>query len=249
MLESKRRAIIFISISLLLAAVAGFMFLMKVNELNESLGGTKKVYVASKKIDSRTIISPDDIKIIDLPNKFVVDDYIEVSEAEKITNKVSIVPITAETIITESILKDFSNVGDPNNRKVALMWSEKVSFDDDINDQDRVDIVVSHQFDGAPKTEIFMSDVLVFKELVNDKKESIGLHLEVSKKDASKLIHMQNYADSIRILKANVGREHPKEGAAKEEAPEKKPADSASQPDPAAQPGQLAQPTQPQGQS
>lgn len=242
MLESKRRAIIFISISLLLAAVAGFMFLMKVNELNESLGGTKKVYVASQKIDSRTIISPDDIKIIDLPNKFVADDYIEVSEAEKITNKVSIVPITAETIITESILKDFSNVGDPNNRKVALMWSDKVSFDDNINDQDRVDIVVSHQFDGAPKTEIFMSDVLVFKVLVNDKKESIGLHLEVSKQDASRLIHMQNYADSIRILKANVGQEQPEKGAAKEGTPEKQSANPAAKSDPAVQPGQPAQP-------
>ncbi len=246
MLESKRRAIIFISISLLLAVVAGFMFLMKVNELNDSLGGTTQVYVASKGIDSRTIINPEDIKIIDLPNKFVADDYIEVGEAEKITNKVSIVPIAAETIVTESILKDFSNVGDPNNRKVALMWSEKVSFDDDISDQDRVDIVVSHQFDGTPKTEIFMSDVLVFKELVNDKK-SIGLHLEVSKADAAKLIHMQNYADSIRILKANVGQEQPKAGAAIE-TPEKKTAEPAAQPDPAAETGQPAQPpAQPQG--
>lgn len=246
MLESKRRAIIFISISLLLAVVAGFMFLMKVNELNDNLGGTTKVYVASKAIDSRTIISPDDVKIIDLPNKFVVDDYIEVDEAEQITNKVSIVPIAAETIITKSILKEFSNVGDPNNRKVALMWSEKVSFDDNISDQDRVDIVVSHQFDGKPKTEIFMSDVLVFKVLGSGK-ESKGIHLEVSKADAAKLIHMQNYADSIRILKANVGQEQPKQGAAKE-IPEKKPVEPIVQPDPAAQPGQPTQPpSQPQG--
>lgn len=204
MLESKRRAIIFISISLLLAAIAGFMFLQKVNQLNASLGGTTAVYVAKSDIKSRTIIKPDMVETVDLPNKFVTEAH--VTDPKEITNQVSIVPLSEGDMITENLLKDFSEVGDPNNRLLAMFANERVSFDQELQGLDRVDIVVSHQFDGEPKTEVFMSDVLVF-QVDKNKNDFRGVALEVSKEDASKLIHMQNYADSIRILKANVGQE------------------------------------------
>ncbi|MEK4146298.1 SAF domain-containing protein [Robertmurraya sp. FSL W8-0741] len=204
MLESKRRAIIFISISLILAAIAGFMFLQKVNELNANLGGTTKVFVAKSDINSRTIITPEMVETIDLPNKFVTDTH--VTDPREITNKVAIVPLFEGDMITTNLLKPFSEVGDPNHRLVALFANERVSFDQELEDLDRVDIIVSQQFDGQPKTEIYMTDVHVFR-VDKTKSEFRGVALEVSKEDAPKLIHMQNYADSIRVLKANVGQE------------------------------------------
>ena len=42
--------------------------------------------------------------------------------------------------------------------------------------------------------------------------------LEVSMEDAPKLIHIQNYADKVRILKANVGKDDTGEVAAESEA-------------------------------
>ncbi|MBP2241765.1 pilus assembly protein CpaB [Cytobacillus eiseniae] len=204
MLESKRRAIIFISISLILALIAGYMFLQKVNELNANLGGTTTVYVAKEDINSRTIIKPDMVETVDLPNKFVTEAHVK--NPKDITNKVSIVPLSAGDMVTLNLLKPFSEVGDPNHRLIALFANERVSFDQELDDLDRVDIVVSQQFEGEPKTEIFMTDVHVFR-VDKSKNEFRGIALEVTKEEAPKLIHMQNYADSIRVLKANVGKE------------------------------------------
>lgn len=46
MLESKRRAIIFFILSLLLALTAGLLVLKKVQAINDNLGTMVKVYVA-----------------------------------------------------------------------------------------------------------------------------------------------------------------------------------------------------------
>ena len=229
MLESKRRAIIFISISLILALVAGYLFLQKVQDLNENLGDTTKIYVAKENIPSREIIKPDQVSVIEIPKKFLTKSH--VTNPNDITNKVSIVPLSEGDMITKNLLRNFSNFTDENNRLITLYRNERVAFDQKLEDQDRVDIIVSHQFDGKPKTEIFMSDIPVAHASTSDG-EFRGVSLEISKEEAPKLIHMQNYADSIRVLKANVGKreqssskeksEDTKVEKPKEEAPEKK---------------------------
>lgn len=218
MLESKRRAIIFISISLILALVAGFMFLQKVKDLNTELGGMTKIYVASTNISSRAIITPSQVMTIDLPNKFVTASHI--TDPKDITNRVSVVPLSKGDTITKNLLKPVSDVANENNRLVALFGNEKISFDQELEALDRVDIVVSQQLDGKPATEIFMSDVPVAMVAKNKDKLN-GVALEVSKEDAPKLIHMQNYSDSMRVLKANVGKEKPLEPEVKVDPEEK----------------------------
>lgn len=234
MLESKRRAIIFITISLLLAVVAGFMFLQKVKQLNSELGGMTQVYVAKENIASRSIITPEQVETLELPNKFVTDSHIV--DPKEITNKVSVVPLSKGDMITTNILKPVSNVANENNRIVALFASEKISFDQEVEALDRVDIIVSHQFEGKPITEVFMSDVSV--AMVDKAKKSFrGVALEVTKEEAPKLIHMQNYADSIRVLKANVGNEKPiaKESGQNEKPVEQKPVEEKPADKPAGQ--------------
>lgn len=204
MLETKRRAITFITISIILAAIAGFMFLQKVKALNAELGGMTKVYVSSTDIPSREVITPEQVNVIELPNKFVTSSHIV--DPEDIANKVSVVPLSKGDVITKNLLKPVSNVANENNRLVALFSSDKVSFDQELDNLDRVDIIVSHNFDGKAKTEIFMSDVLVYGVSKSDNKFN-GVALEVPRETAPELIHMQNYADSLRVLKANVGKE------------------------------------------
>lgn len=235
MLESKRRAIIFISISLILALIAGYMFLQKVRELNANLGGMTNVYVASANIASRSIITPEQVVTIELPNKFVTSSHIV--NPEDITNKVSVVPLSQGDMITKNLLKPISEVANQNNRLISLFGNEKISFDQELEALDRVDIIVSQQFEGTPKTEIFMSDVLVAM-VAKNKSELRGVALEVSKEQAPKLIHMQNYADSIRVLKANVGKEKPIEQKETkgEEKPVEKPAEKPVEEKPAEKP-------------
>lgn len=231
MLESKRRAIIFLTISLLLAVGAGFFVLKKVSELNAELGGMAKIYVAASDIPSRTLIEPKQVTTMEIPKKFVKDGS-HVTDVKDLINKVLVVPLEEGDIITQEMIKQVSTTANEKNRLVVIPQNDRIRFDQPLEDMDRVDIVVSHNLEGKPVTETFMKDVLVSK--ISGKKESLNAILvEVSLEDAPRIIHMENYADSIRILKANVGKneqpkpEQPKAEPAKEPAPaEAKPAEA-----------------------
>ncbi|MBS4193285.1 flp pilus assembly protein CpaB [Bacillus sp. FJAT-49705] len=203
MLESKRRAFIFLSISLLLAFIAGLFFLQKIKELNSELGGMTKIYVTATDIPSRTLLQPDHVKQIEIPKRYVNNSH--VINVEDLIDKVLVVPLVEDDIITKSMLKPVSNATDENNRLVTMLQSERIRFDEELEGLDRVDIVVSHKFDGKPVTEVFMKDVLVAGVIKSEKSFS-GVALEVPADDAPRIIHIQNYADSIRVLKANVGK-------------------------------------------
>lgn len=201
MLESKRRAIIFLGLSFLLAIVAGFMFLQKVRALNADLGGMTEVYVAESNISSRAVIQPGQVTTMEIPNRYVTESYI--TSSSDLKDKVSIVPLSEGDIITKNMLKPVSNVMNDNNRLVTMFGSDKVSFDEELEALDRVDIIVSHNLEDKEKTETFMTDVTVAR-VAKEGKKFKGVQLEVSADKAPQLIHMQNYADQIRILKANV---------------------------------------------
>ncbi|WP_433746723.1 SAF domain-containing protein [Falsibacillus pallidus] len=204
MLESKRKAIIFLTLALLLAFAAGFFVLQKVKMLNADLGGMTKIYVAARDIPSRTVLTPDQVKTKEIPNRFVKGtDYI--TKPKDMMGKVLVIPVAKGGMLTTGMTKDAAELANENNRLVAVYGNEKVMFDEQLASLDRVDIVVSQGLDGKPSTTTFMKDVLV-RGVSNSKGRTVGALVEVPEKDAPKLIHMENYADSIRILKANVGK-------------------------------------------
>ncbi|MEL3973664.1 flp pilus assembly protein CpaB [Rossellomorea oryzaecorticis] len=214
MLESKRKAIIFIVLSLLLALTAGFFVLQKVRALNTQLGGMTEVIVAGENINSRTLLEPNQVTTMSIPNKFVTGSHI--TKGKDLKNSVSVVALKEGDIITKNMIKPYSNVSDANNRLVTMVSSDKVYFDEKLENLDRVDIIVSQTLEGKPKTELFMKDVRVANILSNKEEKFAGVKLEIAADEAPNLIHMQNYADSIRILKANVGK------ASAEEEPQEK---------------------------
>lgn len=203
MLESKRRAFIFLSISLLLAIIAGLFFLQKIKELNSELGGMTKIYVTATDIPSRTLVQPNHVKQEEIPNRYVNSSH--VTNVDDLIDMVLVVPLVEGDIITKSMLKPVSNTIDENNRLVTLMQSDRIRFDEELEGLDRIDIIISHTFDGKPVTEVFMKDVLVAGVLKSEQ-QFTGVAVEIQADAAPKIIHMQNYADSMRILKANVGK-------------------------------------------
>ncbi|MFD2442569.1 SAF domain-containing protein [Bacillus sp. CGMCC 1.16607] len=203
MLESKKRAAIFLLLAFVLALVAGYLVYEKVRDLNAELGGMTKIYIAKGNIPVRSLIQENQITTMEIPNKFKNPAHI--TNKDELVNMVLVVPLSKDEIITKNMLKPFSNLREENNRLVAMYPSEKVQFDQVIEALDRVDIVISKEEKGEPKTEIFMRDVPVaFAQGNGD--QFAGVALEVKLEDAPKLIHIQNYADKIRILKANVGK-------------------------------------------
>lgn len=205
MLEAKRRAAIFLLLAFLLAAVAGYLVLEKVKQLNAELGGMVEIFVSNGSIPTRTMLQPNQLTKMEIPQKFLTESHIT-SESD-IFGFVSVVPLEEGDIVTKNMLKNFANLQNENNRLVALYRTDKVQFDQEIAALDRVDIIVSHDKNGEKTTEIFMKDVAV-AYAQGTRENFAGIAVEIPVTDAPKLIHMQNYADHIRILKANVGREN-----------------------------------------
>ena len=203
MLEAKRRAAIFFILAFILAAATGYMVLQKVKDLNSDLGAMTKIYVAKADIPSRTVIQKNQMTVMELPNKFVTDSHI--TSFSDLESQVSVVPLSKGDMITQNMIKPASNLQNENNRLVTLHRTDKVQFDQVIEALDRVDIIVSTENDGKRSTSVFMKDVVVrFSQGSGDK--FAGVAVEVTAEQAPKLIHMQNYADHIRVLKANVGQ-------------------------------------------
>ncbi|MCM3241022.1 flagella basal body P-ring formation protein FlgA [Heyndrickxia oleronia] len=203
MLESKRRAIIFFILSLLLALTAGLLVLKKVQAINDNLGTMVKVYVAKGDISSRAIITPENVTTDEIPKKYLKDYH--VTKTEDLLNKVAVVPLSDGDMITKNILKQASAVVEEKNRLVTLMQSDRVYFDEPLEALDRVDIIVSERFSGKEETKFFMKDVKVAR-VAKEKSKFKGIQVEIPQSLVPELIHMQNYADSVRIIKSNVGQ-------------------------------------------
>ncbi|MFX3673036.1 MAG: SAF domain-containing protein [Paenisporosarcina sp.] len=203
MLEAKRRAAIFFILAFILAAATGYMVLQKVKDLNSDLGALTKVYVAKEEILSREIIQQNQVTVMELPNKFVIKDS-HITSLTDLENRVSVVPLKPGEIITKNMIKPASNLQNENNRLVAIPRTDKIWFDQEFVALDRVDIIVSREVDGKPETSVFMKDVVV-RYALKKGEDILGISVEVSADDAPKLIHMENYADHIRLLKSNVG--------------------------------------------
>ena len=203
MLESKRRAIIFLSLSLLLAAIAGFLFLKKIKDMNEQLGELVVIYVAATDIPSRSLILPDQLEPRQIPKKFADDSYI--TDMASLKNQVTVVPLSEGDIITKNIVKPATAVRDQNNRLVTVYSSGNIIFDQQLEALDRVDVIVSHNVNGKPVTEVFMKDVPVAM-VAKSNDEFRGVALEMPFEQVPAFIHQQHYADVMRILKANVGQ-------------------------------------------
>ncbi|AXF56231.1 SAF domain-containing protein [Salicibibacter kimchii] len=204
MLESKRRAIIFLVLAFIVALIAGLLFFQQVQSLQTDLGGATEVYVADASVPSREMITEDNVSTMELPNRFVTSSHI--TDPAELENMVSVVPLTEGDLLVQNILRSYSDVTDENHRLVALHQGDGVQFDQELEALDRVDLVVSHSLEGEDETEILMSDVPVAMVMHGgEENDMTGAAMEISTDDAAELIHMQNYADSIRVLKANLG--------------------------------------------
>ena len=246
MLEAKRRAAVFFILAFILAAATGYMVLQKVEDLNSDLGKMTKVYVAKADIDTRSVLKENQFKGMDLPNRFVTDSHI--TDFADLENRVSIVPLKDGDIVTKNMIKPATDLQDENNRLVSMASTEKVRFDQIIEELDRVDIYVSTDNNGKRSTSIFMKDVLVrFARPIEENGKIVGMagiSVEVTSEEVSQLIHMQHYAEHMRIIKANVGQNSlpPEEETDVQSTQEKAPTETKTEEKPVTQPKEKAVP-------
>ena len=108
MLEAKRRAAIFLLLAFILAAVAGYLVLEKVKQLNAELGGMVEIYVANGNIPAREPINTSQLTKMEIPQKFLTSSHI--TSASDIIDQVSVIPLKEGDIITSRMLKSHSNL-------------------------------------------------------------------------------------------------------------------------------------------
>src|SRR5699024_3137954 len=123
MFESKRRALVFMILSFILAVIGAMLFYSKYQELNDNLGDMTKVYVTGKSLPSRQAIEASDVSSIEIPNKYVTDAHI--LSLDQLEDQVSIIPLKEGDLITENILRPYTELTSDENR---LICNGKCSF-------------------------------------------------------------------------------------------------------------------------
>lgn len=203
MLQSKRRAMIFFTLSFVLAIISGMFVYQHVQALNEDLGGMTEIYVANQDLSSRELITSEMVTTTNIPNRFVLPSHI--TSFEELEDHVSVAPLGEGDLITANLLKPYAELSSKNNRMLNLVSDDHILIDNQLEALDRVDIIVSHDFEEEDVTEVFMTDIPVL--MVSTTEDAgMALTLEVSFSDITNLVHMINYAESIQVLKANVGQ-------------------------------------------
>ncbi|MFC4075483.1 hypothetical protein [Salinithrix halophila] len=196
MQDAKRRAMIFAMLSVVLAAIAAYYFLEQSNQLEAGLGDERVVLVAKKNIKSREPLKPEYFEEMPVPERYAKSN--QVSNPSQLEGQVSVVALGKGDQLTTNVLRPITQLDDPSKRLVLLRASNRVLFDELFNAQDRVDIVVSYEKEGGGTTELLMNDKLVYSVAQGNK--AVGLELNL--KEAQALIKAENFAHSIRVIKA-----------------------------------------------
>jgi hypothetical protein len=108
-------------------------------------------------------------------------------------------------ILTRNVLRSKIDIA-KGHRVVWLNPTENVVIDENVTEGDRVDIIVSTEEKNSITTKRALSNVSVVE--VDDVKDPKAIHkskikVSLSVEDAEKLIHYQNTAKQLRILRVN----------------------------------------------
>lgn len=207
MQDAKRRAIIFAVVSLVLALLAGILFMQRVSAVEAQLGNEVTVFVAKTDIQPRQPLKPEQFEAVQVPEKFVQQSTVTnlhgIGNHGGIDQYVTIVPLKKGDVLNVNLLKPAKELGtEGDKRLVYVPASDRIVFDQPLEARDRADIIVSWGGDnGSKRTVIFDTDVLIAATSGEEGKFS-GVWLEMSLEEAKRFIDAQNYAHSVRILKA-----------------------------------------------
>ncbi|MGX9708098.1 hypothetical protein [Laceyella tengchongensis] len=209
MQDAKRRALLFLVVALLLSAIAGYMFLQKVSEVDETLGNFTTVYVAQKSIKSRQLLKPDDFTAVKVPQQYVQQSAVTNLQGIKLENGnypitmlVSVVSLSEGDLLTTNMLKPQTTLSSNGKRMVMLSRSDKVGFDDVFNYNDMVDIIVTKRQGQEFKTVVYKESVPIVALAKDEQGNITGLGLEMTLAEAADFIDQQVNAANIRVLKA-----------------------------------------------
>ncbi|MBU8881361.1 hypothetical protein BGM26_20795 [Bacillus sp. FJAT-29790] len=199
MIDAKRKAIIFLTSSFLLAIVAAGVILVQINQAQQKLGKTIAVAAAAKDIKSYHEIKETDIEWIQLPQSSAYSSLI--TSEKDFKDAISVAAVKKGELLTKALVRKKLDIP-INDRVVWLNATKIVLIDQDVAVGDLVDIIVTEEVSGSLSTKRqFQNTSVVQVDEQNEGPPRIKISLTVE--NAEKIIHYQNSAVQIRVLRVN----------------------------------------------
>ncbi|MEQ2527467.1 hypothetical protein EKG37_01895 [Robertmurraya yapensis] len=200
MIDAKRKAIIFLTIAFLLAVVAAGLILVQINEAQTKLGKTVQVAAASKNIGSYHEIGESDVTWVELPATSAYESFI--TSEQELEEAISVVNLKEGELLTNSQVRKKLDIP-ANERVVWLNATEIVLIDQQVAEGDRVDIViVTKNAEEQLETKRILENIPVV-QIEEQTEGAPRVKVALSIEDAEAVIHYQNAAVQIRVLRVN----------------------------------------------
>ncbi|UYZ22289.1 Flp pilus assembly protein CpaB [Mesobacillus jeotgali] len=200
MIDSKRKAIIFLTISFLLALVAAGVILVQVNQAQEKLGKTVAVAAVKKDVKSYYELAKKDIEWIQLPSESAQKGFI--TDEKDLEDVITVVDLKKGDLLTRNLVRKKLDI--PENERVVWLNATEIVLVDQKNiaPGDLVDIIVTTGKEDKMQTKrIFQNVYVVEVEEVDEEPPRVRISVPIE--DAESLIHYQNSAKQIRVLRVN----------------------------------------------
>ncbi|MBO8165498.1 MAG: hypothetical protein H0Z34_17615 [Brevibacillus sp.] len=218
MFESKKRAFLFLALSILFALSAVFLFYSHVETMEQELGQMVDVQTAAQDIPVGTPIAPEMLKPLPLPKKYVVDSF--VTSPDEVKGKVSLVPIPRGEVLTNPMLREMAKM--PNGYRLVQLRAPIAVFDDEVEVLDRVDVIGTYERKAGDEsrfqqvlpdqsdwihgdtraTEMILRDVQVIR-VYKQEEEIVAVGVALTLEQAEQIVWLQNFGKEVRVLKAN----------------------------------------------
>lgn len=220
MVDTKRKAMIFLSLAFVLAVVTAWLVVDQVGQAQATLSETTKVAVAKTDIQAYTEITADMIDWVDLPASSDLPSLVQ--DEKELEGHVAIVNLEKGEPFTVNLVRSRMDI--PNDHRVVwLNPTNNVVLDQSVVEGDKVDIIVSYKSGSGIRTERILENIPVVQsqELKSgDDESNIALKVSLPVSQAEQLIHMQNTAEQVRVLRLD---QLQKEEQPSEEQPSEQP--------------------------
>ena len=214
MYESKRRAFLFLIVSLSFALAAVWLFARYVERMERELGELVEIQAAGQLIPAGTAISRDMLQTVKLPRKYVVDSFI--TAADEVAGKISLVPIPPNEVLTRAMLGEASKL--PSGYRLVQLRAPMAVFDDQVDVLDKVDVIGTYDKQageeslfapspdemgkggGSRTTEVILRDIPVIR-VYKQGEEIVSIGVALTLEQARQVVWLQNFGKEVRVLK------------------------------------------------
>ncbi|MFC5464260.1 Flp pilus assembly protein CpaB [Lederbergia graminis] len=205
MISAKRKAFFFLTIAFILAVVTGWFITSQVSEAKELMGQSIKVAVAKKELPAYTEITPEMVEWLSVPKSSAVSSFI--TNEKDLEEHLLIVDVKKGDLLTDNILRARVDIPE-GHRVVWLNPTQNVIMDQAIYNGDKVDIIASYKLDNGGKIETkrILNEISVIQSenvQLENNRSGTAIKVSLTLEQAEQLIHLQNTAEQIRVLRIN----------------------------------------------